>query len=645
VTLLADAVAESPLRVYQTVDGELEERPDHRLRTLLANPNPLMSEAEFMSLLVMAAGMWGYTFVEKVRSNAGLPVELWPLRPDWVVRERTGQDTTRIVYRVPGQDPRPIDEDDLILVPYRHDERFSRPGVSPLQIVAREIGIDVSLTDLLKVFIDSGGIPPWAIKFTGDIKLDQAAKDTFRLMWQQRYGGSRAYGQIGILDPGMDLVKVGDSIGDMAWPDLRGLTEAKIAQAFRVPLDLVQGRETLSSGSLTTTEMTGAMAFLQNHGAQPLRMRIDGAFSRSLLADYGLDATYSLEFDTSGILALQEDEDARHTRWRANFDAGLVTMNEARQMLGLPDLGSDGEVIKTAFTTILQPITGLSTPEPPERASASITARSGGIPAITAGAKSEDRRYRDIKALSPVELEKRASVLTTTRRQMNALTEIGTRQLRRFFKAQGQRIVNSLPKSANGPAIKAAVNWDDEDDLLAEVMNKYYNAIGDRAFTNVAATLDISLDWTLANPNVARIMELLGHRIRDISETTRLEVVRVITDGQSEGLTLAQIADNLTGLFEETYSGRAATIARTETMIGWGEASVLGYQESGVVDSVEIQDNPDHTDPYDGADDGLTCAERHELVVPLDQAMFHIGSDHPNGSAVAIPILSTPLGE
>jgi HK97 family phage portal protein len=230
VTLLADAVAESPLRVYQTVDGELEERPDHRLRTLLANPNPLMSEAEFMSLLVMAAGMWGYTFVEKVRSNAGLPVELWPLRPDWVVRERTEQDTTRIVYRVPGQDPRPIDEEDLILVPYRHDERFSRPGISPLQIVAREIGIDVSLTDLLKVFIDSGGIPPWAVEIP-ETNPDQTKLDTFRLMWQQKYGGSRAYGNIGILYGGMKLVKVGDSIGDMAWPDLRGLTEAKIAQA------------------------------------------------------------------------------------------------------------------------------------------------------------------------------------------------------------------------------------------------------------------------------------------------------------------------------------------------------------------------------------------------------------------------------
>jgi HK97 family phage portal protein len=678
VTLLADAVAESPLRVYQTVDGELEERPDHRLRTLLANPNPLMSEAEFMSLLVMAAGMWGYTFVEKVRSNAGLPVELWPLRPDWVVRERTGQDTTRIVYRVPGQDPRPIKEEDLILVPYRHDERFSRPGISPLQIVAREIGIDVSLTDLLKVFIDSGGIPPWAVEIP-ETNPDQTKLDTFRLMWQQKYGGSRAYGNIGILYGGMKLVKVGDSIGDMAWPDLRGLTEAKIAQAFRVPLDLVQGRETLSSGSLTTTEMTGAMAFLQNHGAQPLRMRIDGAFSRSLLADYGLDATYSLEFDTSGILALQEDEDARHTRWRANFDAGLVTMNEARQMIGLPDLGSDGEVIKTAFTTILQPITGLTTPNDTERASASIVARSGGIPAITAHVNGADgkvsyadhpmasaslpveelkrrgliesrtppylRHYRDIKALSPVELEKRASVLTTTRREREALIEIGARQMKKFFKAQAQRVVAGLPKSGPVPDIKAvAIDWDEEDELLREILGRFHNAVGDKAYGTITDVTGVAISWDLANPNIARVLERLGQNIVDINDKTRADIIERIARGQQEGLSLSGIADSIRDLFDITYANRHQVVARSETQASYNLASQLGYQESGVVEEAEMVDNPDHDEDY-GASDGLTCAQRDGLVVNIGDMDRHVDAEHPNGSLAFIPILSTSLGE
>lgn len=136
ITLLADAVAESPLRVYRTVDGELEEDPNHRARTLIANPNPYMSEAEFMALVVMTMGLHGYGVVEKVRSGANLPVQLWPLRPDWLKREYRGE---RLVWmlRVPNTDPREIEPENLLFVPYYHDPSFTSIGLSPLHIVAR----------------------------------------------------------------------------------------------------------------------------------------------------------------------------------------------------------------------------------------------------------------------------------------------------------------------------------------------------------------------------------------------------------------------------------------------------------------------------------------------------------------------------
>ena len=51
----------------------------------------------------------------------------------------------------------------------------------------------------------------------------------------------------------------------------------KIAQAFRVPADLIQARDTVKGGPLTTTESDGAQAQLQRYGAAPLRTRFDGA--------------------------------------------------------------------------------------------------------------------------------------------------------------------------------------------------------------------------------------------------------------------------------------------------------------------------------------------------------------------------------
>lgn len=643
-TFLADAVAESPLRVYRTVDGELEEMPDHRARYLIANPNPYMSEAEFTSLTVMVMALYGYAAIEKVRSGSGLPVQLWPLRPDWLQRERVSETTTRWVLRRPHSDPRVIADEDLILIPYRHDEKMERVGISPLQIVAREIGIDVALTDLLKVFLDAGGIPPWAVELP-DANPDQADIDVFREKWRQMYGGWGAYANIGILYGGMKLHKLGDSIGDMAWPDLRGLTELKIAQAFRVPAELIQARDSFSSGSLTTTEVDGAMAALQKHGATPLRQRIDGAFSRGLLPDFtGGDSSISFEFDISAILALQEDRDQLHARVRADFDSGAITLNQFLQETGRPDLGTNGDVYKVPFNIVYLPASALAD-EPTTIQPTPQTA----LPATTSGddKPKRDRTYRNRKAMTPFEIEVRSRTTALIARDRQKLTQILDRKMRQFFKAQGERMVDALLERSNvsGETKARMVDWDGELTELIKVLNTFYAEAGDKAFSSVAATTGVAVSFDLANPNIRQMMDVLGTRIVGINETTRLDVSRLITTSLQEGLSPASIADKLTGMFEDTYKGRAMAIARTETQVAYNSASQIGYQESGVVDQVEMVDGTDHTEDY-GASDGLTCATRDGMIVPVANMHIHIAGEHPNGSLAFIPLLTGPaLGE
>jgi hypothetical protein len=175
-------------------------------------------------------------------------------------------------------------------------------------------------------------------------------------------------------------------------------------------------------------------------------------------------------------------------------------------------------------------------------------------------------------------------------------------------------------------------------------MTKVYAMSGKAAFNDVSDLLSVDVSFDLANPNVHRILSTLGRRVADISETTRADIQRVIGDSLNEGVTLSELGDRLSSLFVETYSGRADTVGRTESMIGYNKASTLGYQESGVVSMVELVDNPDHTEDYD-ASDGLTCADRDGLIVDLDAVDRHIDAEHPNGSLAVIPVLSTALGE
>jgi len=639
-TYLADAVAESPLRVYRVVDGELEEDSKHRARVLIAQPNPYMSEAELMTLIVMTMAFTGYAVIEKVRSNAGLPVELWPLRPDWLDRERTNDGVGRWVYRVPGVEPRIVDRDDLLIVPYRHDDRQERLGISPVHVAAREVGIDSSLTDLLKIFLDGGGIPPFMIEVP-DALPDQADLDVFRLKWDQQYGGSKAYGRPGLLYGGMKVHKIGDGINDMAWPDLRGLTELKIAQAFRVPAELIQARDSLQSGGLETTRAQGSMQQLQRFGAAPLRTRIDGAFTRGLLADFtGGDPTYTIEFDTSAVLSLQEDTDALHMRVRADYQAGILTLNEARVETQRPDLGVDGDVFAVPFSLTFLRAGELAVSADAPLPKAAITA----TPPRAIAA--QVRRYRDTKALDPAALELRAATIRTAQRDRQRLTDIGARKLRAFFAGQKERVIAGLPgKTADGVEAKDAMrDWGDEEDRLRAVLTPLHEQSGKAAYGAAADLLGVDLSWDLSNPNIRRVMEELGLRIVDINETTRQDVVRVVTAGADDGLGVDDIAKTLTDLFEQTYAGRAETVARTETMTSYNLASTLGYEESGVVEEVELLDNSSHTEGY-GASDGLSCAERDGLIVNLADVGRHVEAEHPNGQLSVAPILATPLGE
>lgn len=344
---------------------------------------------------------------------------------------------------------------------------------------------------------------------------------------------------------------------------------------------------------------------------------------------------------------MQEDEDKRHGRIRADWDAGLITWNEARQAIDYPDLGSDGEVVKLSFTTTLQPISGANGTGATERAA--LLARDDtqllalpGRPkrmtgTLTFHAGEFARQYRDLKALSPLTWKRGPASWPRREKTARSSSRSGPDNSRKFFTAQGKRIVAAMPK-ASGAVIDAKavpIDWDDEDDILRELLLRYYGANGEAAFGTASATLDSVIAWDLANPRIATLVNELGLRIVGINETTRQDVVRTITNGQAEGMNLQQISDSIRDLFEQSYKSRAETVARTETQVSYNLASKLAYQESGVVDQVELSDNPDHVEGY-GASDGLTCAERHGLVVPVGDIDRHSYAEHPNGSLAVI---------
>ena len=171
------------------------------------------------------------------------------------------------------------------------------------------------------------------------------------------------------------------------------------------------------------------------------------------------------------------------------------------------------------------------------------------------------------------------------------------------------------------------------------MITRIYNAAGQTAFETAKSVHGLDPGtWNISNPRIKDIMTSIAGRVLGINETTRADIQRIVADGLANGDAQEKIAEALKGLYEETYTSRSLTIARTEVTNAYGKASIVAYKESGTADRAEMFDNPDHDEDY-GASDGLTCADRDGMVVDLDDADDHLEAEHPNGSLTFAPVL------
>lgn len=702
IDAIARDVSAAPLRVYREVDGQPQEQPSHAARIVVQDPNPAMSEAEFWHVVVSMAAATGFCVVEKVRSGAGRPVELWPLISPWLKVKAKPNALPDWEYVVPGNDPWRLPAEDVILINFRPDPWGGWTGRTPLTSLKRELAIDDQMTDFLNLLLERGGVPPIGLRVlpqgsppvVPNVKQEDA--DLIVEKFAQKYGGAGNWGKPAFLG-GLSVERIGLDLGEMLFPQVREHIELHICTAFGVPAGMIGTAAGLARNTYSNAE-TDVRKYYDGTIA-PLWARLDGAFTRGLLREFDRGGTLSMGFDVSEIEALQEDQAPKWQRATAALPAGLITLNQAQSEIGLPGFGPAGDVLFLPFSvTPTRPddliVLAEEAAKPPEPVPAALlpgggdgegdeeedpeegkdvgASRSvrGFTPTILTDRNvnvPDDLWDRSGGALHFLPLQKRASLISANKQAIARLGRNGAPKLAAFWKEQGKRITEAATRDAGKwdellTAIGtpqthadrarrflakrdiAAVDWDEEEAALAVVLKAQHNLAGTTSFRQVAKELGIELDWNLANPDVRRVLNELATRIRGISQTTQEDVRRVVGAALDEGVTMQELSERLTGLFEETYRGRAMAVSRTESQVAYNRAHVLGYQESNVVAATELADNPEHTDDY-GASDGLTCAERHGLVVPLDEAQLHIDAEHPNGSLCALPVLYKPLGE
>lgn len=343
---------QQPRPVVKTPDGDL--LPNHPLQKLLIRPNPQMSWRELALITAVYKGIGGQCYLKKVRSSQGLPVELWPyhigqIRPvpgrfEWV----SGYE-----YNDGEGDWKPIPKEDVVHLKWPIvDPEQPWMALAPLISIAREVDTDNEATRYQYALLFNDATPRTALRIpAGGRPLTSLEAQRMKADFRAKYGGD-GRGDVALLEAGADIVRLNLNMEELAFDALRRVPEARISAGFLIPPEysgLTVGLEHSTYNNVNEARR----GFFEDTIVQFLALDA-GEIEQDLGADFGGDVV--VEHDLSKVVALQENEDAKSARAVTGWKEGLITQNEGRRMIGLPDVPG-GDTFKPAGAPRL-PVSG-----------------------------------------------------------------------------------------------------------------------------------------------------------------------------------------------------------------------------------------------------------------------------------------------
>ena len=339
--------------VRDTVTGA-DPVADHPAIRLLGRPNPWTPRSDFFAGIEMFLMVAGNAYIEKVRNRMGEVIELWLLRPDRVFPI---PDPDRYVagyeYRLNGA-PYPLRREDVIHIKTRAvlDDFL---GLPPLAVAAERVDTDNWMRSFTRNFLANAGVPVGLLNVMRQLSAEE--KRLVQSRYRQEYGGQNV-GNLLVIDA--DEAKyqpMGMPLGERgaALPELDEIDEARIIMVFQVPPSIIGARLGMGSSSYANRKSDREEYTVET--VLPELERIGDYLTLGLLPEFG--GADRLEVDPATVPALQEDQNARHERVRADYLAGIVTWAEARAETGR-------EETPAAPSVVFVPVSGAFQEAPPE---------------------------------------------------------------------------------------------------------------------------------------------------------------------------------------------------------------------------------------------------------------------------------------
>jgi len=604
-----------------STDGGSVEIERGVLYDLTTKPNPYADWYSFVERLVTFLMVAGNSYIIKERGKGDQVSAMYLLRPDRVTIVAGDYGAESYIYTVGGIEYG-VEARDMchLALPNPAGDIY---GLSPLQVAARTVNLDLNMTDFAKVYFANAGVPSGLLKVKRRLTSQEEAS-TIRSRWRSQFGGTNNFHRVAILDDDAEYQPMSNSPKDMELGGLHNLTESRICAVFGVPPILVGANVGLQRS--TFSNYREARLAFHSETLEPMVSRILRYINANLFDEYTGNET--LAVDWVAMRATLDDQAATTTRLTALFAGGIITLNETREALGFEAV-SEG-ALRRIPSSVFEVAEGDAAPvavdaAPIEQAHPILAQVKA--PRVVPRGRMLARRILEEREEETDALA--AKTLTHFRGIRNRVDGILGRHMERQTDSTKEypfETVDMLPPIETGNMEKIL------EAAYRRVSKRTFGAIND---VGVAGTLD----WSDKLPTVQRVLTQAPTRAAMIHKTTSKAIGRAVGIGLERGYSIEQLArgvpdDKFPGIrsiLGETEN-RSRLIARTEIMRSQNQSTIgfFSAQGFGYVQADDVDGDPDDTyidpgDPY-----GRTCAERHGKVYTLDAAAMI--DDHPNGT-------------
>ncbi len=328
-------------------DGTMIEAPDSPLQKLIDNPNPDFAWSEMTELLAQHIDLAGNSYWSIIRAgNQNAPVELWPVLPQGI-KIQAGK--TRLIdfYRYQyGGITRDIQSGDMVHIKTVNPNDFLY-GMPTIQSAGRAVDVDREASQWQLNSMHNRGISDYAIVIDPETTAEQMSR--LRELHKEKQASSN--NARAPFFTTRDIKTLNQSAVELDFVDSRGKVWEEICSAMGVPPVMVGIMENATLANIET-----ARKIFWADTITPLLRMIRSQLNAQLAAQFGPE--WFIDFDLSGVAALQEDYGKKLDEAKKLFDMG-VPFNTISELLKLgvePIEGGDigylqGGLLPAGFTS------------------------------------------------------------------------------------------------------------------------------------------------------------------------------------------------------------------------------------------------------------------------------------------------------